>query len=300
MYLSDLLNAKAILHIDEALSKEQVYGMLVQKICKHYLNVPICDEALLTRILDRDQVSSTAYPTGISIPHIRMENFDDTVVGMAFLEHPLDYEGTPVHWVCLVITDKSSSNLYLNLVAGLLKISQDSALMQSMLESDGSFVVNQLQELKIHLTKVITIADVMVNSPISIRPSASLRELGDIICANSISIIPVTDEAGNYLGEVNVLRLLKVGVPDYLMMLDDVSFLRSYEPLEKLFEQEDILTVQEIMDSNENYLSPQTSIPEAVFDMINRQKGLYPVVDSEGKLVGVVTAMDVLKKVIKG
>ncbi|MCB5265941.1 MAG: CBS domain-containing protein [Candidatus Cloacimonetes bacterium] len=299
MYLSDLLNAKAILHIAEPLSKEQVYRMLVEKICRHCLNVPICDDALLNKILERDQVSSTAYPTGISIPHIRMENFDDTVVGMAFLEHPLDYEDTQVHWVCLVITDKSSSRLYLNLVAGLLKLSQNTPLLEAMIKTDGPGVVHLLQDLKIHVTKDITVADLMVSSPTTISPGTHLKELGDIICTNSISAVPVTDENGIYLGEVNILGLLKVGVPDYLMMLDDVSFLRSYEPLEKLFEQEDILTVGDIMDSDTTSLKPETSIPEAVFAMIQQRRRFYSVVDEQGKLVGVVTAMDIYRKIIK-
>ncbi|MCB5286374.1 MAG: CBS domain-containing protein [Candidatus Cloacimonetes bacterium] len=298
MYLSDLLDAKAILHITEALSKEQVYRMLVEKLCKHY-HLPTCGDALLQKILQRDQVSSTAYPTGISIPHIRMDEFEDTVVAMAFLDSPLDCEGTPVHWVCLVITDKSSSKLYLNLVAGLLKMSKDTGLVKSMLETDGPGVAHKIKDLKICITKEITVADVMVTDPISIRPQASLTELGDLISTHRISAVPVTDENGIYLGEVNILRLLKVGVPDYLMMLDDVSFLRSYEPLEKLFEQEDILTVGEIMNDHEEYLGPDTSIPEAVFDMIQRHRRFYSVVDEQGKLVGVVTAMDIFRKIIK-
>lgn len=298
MYLSDLLDAKAILHESEALSTEQVYRMLVDKICKHY-HLPICGEPLLKLILERDQVSSTAYPTGISIPHIRMENFDDTVVAMAFLDNPLDYEGTPVHWVCLVITDKSSSKLYLNLVAGLLKMSKDTQLMESMMDMDSLGVMQKIKALKIPITKEITVEDIMETNPVCIHPDTLLNKLGDIFCANNISYIPVTDHSGNYLGEVSILRLLKVGVPDYLMMLDHVSFLRSYEPLEKLFEQEDILTVGEIMDKDEAYLSPDTSIPEVVFDMIQHHKRFYSVVDSEGKLVGVVTALDILRKVIK-
>lgn len=172
MYLSDLLDAKAILHIAEALSKEQVYRMLVEKICKRH-HLPTYGDALLDKILQRDQVSSTAYPTGISIPHIRMENFEDTVVGLAFLEHPLDYEGTPVHWICLVITDKSSSRLYLNLVAGLLKLSKDTGLLKAMMDTDGPGVVHLLQDLKIHVTNNITVADLMESSPTSIGPGRS-------------------------------------------------------------------------------------------------------------------------------
>lgn len=299
MLVSNLLDARTIIHEHRVLSKEQVYHTLVDRICRHY-NLPTCGNGLVQMILERDQESSTAYATGIAIPHIRMENYRDTVIGMAFLQNPLDYDGTKVHWVCLVITDKSSSNLYLNLVAALLKLSKDSQVVQSLMhQHDGGGVVQLLAKMEIPLKKEITIADIMINEPICIKKDALLSELSAILCSNNLSFIPVVDKDNRYLGEVNILRLLKVGVPDYLMMLDNVSFLRSYEPLERLFEQEDVLTVGEIMSKDEEHLSPETSIPEAVFEMIQHQKRFYSVVNSRGILVGVVTAMDIFRKVIK-
>jgi nitrogen PTS system EIIA component len=297
--LSNLLDPKSILHESKILSKEQVYRLLVDKIC-HHRKLPICGEGLVQLILERDEISSTAYPTGIAIPHIRMDNFQDTVVGMAFLQNPLDYNGTKVEWVCLVITNKSSSNIYLNLVAALLKLSKDSSMMQELGDlRDGYAVVHRLHKLEIQIKKEVTIADIMVSEPITVLPGARLTELEGILCSRNLSFIPVVDENNRYLGEVNILRLLKVGVPDYLMMLDNLSFLTSYEPLEKLFEQEESLTVGEIMSKNEEHLSPDTSIPEAVFEMIQNHKRFYSVVDSSHKLVGVVTAMDIFRKVIK-
>jgi len=299
MLLSDLLDAKSILHESRILSREQVYRLLVERIC-HHRKLPICGEALLQLILERDNQSSTAYPTGIAIPHVRMDNFHDTLIGMAFLQNPIDYEGTKVDWICLVITDKSSSNIYLNLVAALLKLSKDTALRHELSEfRDGFAAVHRLHKLQIQIKKELTLADIMINEPITISPDAKLSELSAILCSREISFIPVVDENNRYLGEVNILRLLKVGVPDYLMMLDNVSFLRSYEPLEKLFEQEDTIYVREIMNRDEEYLSPDTSIPEAVFEMIQHHKRFYSVVDSSHKLVGVVTAMDIFRKVIK-
>jgi CBS domain-containing protein len=57
--------------------------------------------------------------------------------------------------------------------------------------------------------------------------------------------------------------------------------------------------VKDIMQSDTEYLSPAASIPEVVFMMIQKQKRFYSVVDDSGKLVGVVTAMDIFRKVIK-
>ncbi|HPF08354.1 MAG TPA: hypothetical protein PL020_01310, partial [Candidatus Cloacimonadota bacterium] len=59
MLLSNLLDAKSILHESRILSKEQVYRLLVEKIC-HHRKLPICGEGLVQLILQRDSQSSTA------------------------------------------------------------------------------------------------------------------------------------------------------------------------------------------------------------------------------------------------
>lgn len=299
MILANLLDPRAIVFEHRVLNKEQVFEILVERIC-HYYDLPVCGNALLKLILDRDREINTAYPTGIAIPHIRMDNYADTVVAMAFLQNPLDCDGIKVHWVCLIITDKSSSNLYLNLVAALLKLSRDehstAALHQ---QSDGGSVVQLLKKWNIDIKKEITVADIMVPDPVCIAPEALVTDLIGVLCSKNLSFLPVVDERGLYLGEVNILKLLKVGVPDYLMMLDNLSFLSAYEPLEKLFEQESLICVKEIMESKAEHLSPDTSIPEAVFEMIQHHKRFYSVVDEYGKLVGVITAMDIFRKVIK-
>lgn len=299
MYLSNLLDARAIVHERRVLTKEHVYSMLVERICKHN-QLPVCGDKLIRLILAQDEQSSTAYPTGIAIPHIRMEGFKDTVIAMAFMQNPLDYEGTKVNWVCLIISDKSSSNLYLNLVAALLKISRDTAFVSQLMSAhDGLQVVHRFKNPEIQLKKEITLSDIMITDVVKVRPDAYLSELSKALFSRKLSFVPVVNENDIYLGEVSIMDFLKVGVPDYLMMLDNISFLSSYEPLERLFEQEDILAVKDIMQSDTEYLSPVASIPEVVFMMIQKQKRFYSVVDDAHKLVGVVTASDIFRKVIK-
>jgi CBS domain-containing protein len=115
---------------------------------------------------------------------------------------------------------------------------------------------------------------------------------------HNISCIPVVDNEGRYLGEISILDVLKVGMPDYLMMIDNVAFLRSYEPLESLFEKEELVCAEEIMQKNTRVLSSDASIVETVYHMIKDNKRYFCVVDKE-YLVGIITAMDVFRKVIK-
>jgi CBS domain-containing protein len=96
---------------------------------------------------------------------------------------------------------------------------------------------------------------------------------------------------------VHILNVLKVGIPEYMMMLDNLNFLMSFEPLEKLFENQDEIMVSDIMVMDEVFLRPEASIIEAVFEMISHHKRYMSVIKDD-KLVGLVTAMDILRKVI--
>lgn len=297
MHLASFLDSRLIQFEHRILSKDQVYQNLVETICRHH-KLPFCGRELLDEVFKREEQSSTAYPTGIAIPHVRMEGFDDTLIAITFLQNPIRSNGTEVSWVVLIITDKSSSKTYLNIVAALLGISKNKELMSSLFaQNDGHGVVQTIKKAGIEVKKDLTIADIMVSNPVSIRPEELLSRLSQLMSEKEISMVPVTDAENNYLGEVNILNFLRVGVPDYLMMLDNLNFLLSFEPLEKLFETQDVMKVGEIMVVDEHIISPEASIVEAVVEMIRHHKRYLSVV-LEGKLVGVVTAQDIFRKVI--
>jgi len=297
MYLASFLDARDICIEQRILNKQQVYQLLVEKICQHH-KLPDCGTKLLELIAKREEEAPFAYDSGIAIPHIRMEGFEDTVIAMAFLQNPIDFEGIKVSWVVLIITDKTSSKTYLNIVAALLKLSKDPGTIAQLTSAhDGHSLLHRLKELDIVVKKDLFISDIMIQNPLSIKPEATLRELNYLMSTHGIAGLPVVDEHGHYRGEVHILDLLKVGIPEYLMMLDNLNFLMSFEPLEKLFDKQDEIKVSEIMSQDEIYLRPEASIIEAVFEMILHKKRYMSVV-KEGKLVGLVTAMDVLRKVI--
>lgn len=297
MYLASFLNPQEIVIESRILSKEQVYRELVERICRHN-QLPVCGQPLLDLILKRDEETSTAFNTGIAIPHIRMDGFQDTVVAMALLQNPIVIDGNKVRWVVLIITDKTSSKLYLNIVASLLKLSKDDQAMANLFSStDGHGVITHLKQMGVEVKKEINISDIMISDPVAISPNATLHDLNTLMSLHGIAGLPVVDEHKNYLGEVTILDVLKVGIPEYMMMLDNLNFMVSYEPLENLFDRQDEITVKEIMSRDNTSLRPEASIIEAVFIMITQKKRYMSVV-KDNKLVGLVTAMDVLRKVI--
>lgn len=298
MLLASLLDSRLMYYEPQIKTREEIYRDMVSRICRNY-PLPICGSELVKLVLERDEETSTAYPTGLAIPHIRMEGFNDTLISVCIPAHHVDYEGTHVSVIVLIITNKSATKLYLNIVAALLKLSKDREAMRTLGKvKDGHYILTTIKQMGITIKEKLTVSDIMISAPVTITPEAKLNELGDLMNKHDIAVLPVVDENKKFLGEVNVLNLLKVGVPDYLMMMTNLNFLESFEPLEKLFESEDIVTVGEIMNKECEVLSPDASIIEAVFLMIKHEKRFYSVVD-HGTLVGILTSMDVFGKVFK-
>ena len=298
MLLASFLDAKTIYFEHHAVTKEQVYRHLVEKICRSY-QLPSCGNKLYDMILARDAEASTAYSSGIAIPHVRMDGFEDTLIGICFLHQPIDYDGTKVSWIALIISDKSSSKLYLNLVAALMKLSLDKAMMARLFDQhDPHAIVSILKKAEIKIKEDLRIQDIMITDPVTIQSDEKLTVLSRLFNERGVSFVPVVDDHMTFMGEVSMLNYLKVGVPDFLMMLDNLNFLKSFEPLENLFQKEDVVLVKEIMSTDVETVDPSASIIEVVFEMIQHQKRYLSVVE-KGKLVGIVTAMDIFKKVIK-
>jgi len=300
MLLADFLDPRTIVFEQRILTREQIYRDIIERICLFHKDIlSNYDDNLLRAILDREKEAPMVYPSGIAIPHIRLDGLADTLIVMTFLQTPLNYDGIKVDWIVMIFTDKTSSKIYLNIVAALLKISQDSEIMNQLRSfNNGIEVINYLRQCKIKVGQELSVADLMVKNPVCVTPDTLLSKLDSLMNEHNISCIPVVDNEGRYLGEISILDVLKVGMPDYLMMIDDVAFLRSYEPLESLFEKEELVYAEEIMQKNTRVLSSDASIVETVYHMIKDNKRYFCVVDKE-YLVGIITAMDIFRKVIK-
>jgi mannitol/fructose-specific phosphotransferase system IIA component (Ntr-type) len=298
MQLISLLDPKLIYFDEHSETKVDALKILVERICKKY-QLPDCCENLSNLLKKREEESSTTYPTGLAIPHIRKDNFNDTVIGVCIPRKPIFDNGQQVKIIFLIITDKTSSKLYLNVVAAVMLMSKDEAVMKQILsQSDGHDVFNILKKENYSVKEDLTIKDIMTPNPFTIRETATIKELSAIIFKHNIKSLPVVNEQNDFIGEVNILNYLKIGVPDHLMMMTNLKFLHSYEPFENLFEHEEKVLIKDIMSPPELTLYPDNSIIEAVFKMIQNKKLFFTVTENR-KVVGILTAMDIFRKVVK-
>jgi len=141
-------------------------------------------------------------------------------------------------------------------------------------------------------------ADLMVPDPISIRAEASAMEALTLFSEKGIHAAPVIDEAGRPIGVLSRSDLLvhqvehtkhRAGEPEYF-------FSPPSEPDAKAAGKAVRASVTDLMTPAVFAVSPDTPVHRVVSDMIGLHVHRLFVVDEDGVLVGVISTMDVLKR----
>ena len=138
-------------------------------------------------------------------------------------------------------------------------------------------------------------ADLMTPNPMSIRQSATVSEAATFLAGRGISAAPVIDEAGRPVGVVSSTDILihvgqgavyRVGSPEPPALSGDGP----------RAEATNRSTVRDVMTPGVFCVRPETSAAKVVVKMLALTVRRLFVVDDDGALIGVISAIDVLGK----
>jgi CBS domain-containing protein len=129
-----------------------------------------------------------------------------------------------------------------------------------------------------------TVGQIMMGSPVTLKPDDTLKLANDLISLGRIRHIPIVD-GGKLLGLITQRDLLGRAA-------DRILNLKEKNRAELL----DAIMIKEIMQRRVLSVEPDTPISEAAHLMAERKIGCVPVL-SDGNLVGLVTTTDILRYV---
>ncbi len=142
--------------------------------------------------------------------------------------------------------------------------------------------------------------DIMTRDMITIHHTASLRELSKLLSERGITGVPVVDEEGHLLGMISMRDVIREEVRTLGANLEYQDIYELFSSALNIEETEGISTrhiwVEEIMARDMYTAEETTPVWEICRSMYARNVHRVPVV-RDGKLVGLVTAMDVLRVV---
>jgi CBS domain-containing protein len=134
-----------------------------------------------------------------------------------------------------------------------------------------------------------TVRDVMTTRVVSVRKDASFKEMAAMLRSTRISAFPVIDDAGRVIGVVSAADLLvkEAVLADGTSML---AALRHFREEEKAAG----VTAGDLMTSPAVTIGPQATVEAAARLMYDRRIKRLPVVNSAGRLLGIIGRVDVL------
>ena len=149
----------------------------------------------------------------------------------------------------------------------------------------------------------MNVGEVMNTDVITIAPDASIRDAARLLREHRISGLPVVDgvKLVGIVTETDILKLLKTHPPSKNLWLPSplevievpIRELLNWEELKKSLEETAERPVKSIMKRKVHTTSPDESIEDASWKMVEHRVNRLPVVE-DGKLIGIVARGDII------
>ncbi len=132
----------------------------------------------------------------------------------------------------------------------------------------------------------------------TVTPDTSEREVLKVLLENNIPDVPVVDEEGLLVGFVSGAHLLASAMPDYLKVMEDVSFVsEAGDEWVDYFAGSADKPVGEVMATKVSHVELGTSEVVAAHKMVHDGVSSVIVTD-KGKVVGIVDRLDLFAAII--
>ncbi|MBO8183380.1 MAG: CBS domain-containing protein [Archaeoglobus sp.] len=154
------------------------------------------------------------------------------------------------------------------------------------------------------------VGDIMVTNVISFKPNDRVADVIETLRKHRISGAPVVDEDGKVVGVISEADIVKLNslieLPEIeINPFNPFSFLEIHNYWkkvgkipEKIKKRQETLTngsVNDVMSKKPVTISPEASISEAARIMRKKDFNRLPVVDKQGKLIGIVARQDIIR-----
>jgi len=300
MKLNSIINEELVFCGVEGSSREEVYGSMLKKALV-FMDRSLTVEQLLPGIIEREDVVNIPYE-GMALPHLRNPELNDLFVIIGVLEEPVKLKPNdlaPTRLVVMSLISKETSDIYLKSLAAFARFfSKPDNLKKCADIKVPADLFALLEGLKVK--EHVMAEDIMCKDFHAVKADDYLSKALDIMETCGQSILPVVDAENNLVGKVDATEVLKGFVPEYLLMMDNLKFVSSFEMFDKFFKEEGVRFVKDFMLSPGATISSETPLIQFTVTLAKRDSDMIFVVDADNKLRGVISINDIIHKILRG
>ena len=135
----------------------------------------------------------------------------------------------------------------------------------------------------------------MKREVISITPDATLREVAALILEKRVGTLPVVDNGGTLVGTVSITSIVKLFLPDFVAVMDEIDFVHDYGDLENASAEDQqrakMLHVTDVMEEP-IAMEDDAGLVHAL-SVMEKHNLRDLIVTRDGKLVGIASQVDI-------
>jgi CBS domain-containing protein len=135
----------------------------------------------------------------------------------------------------------------------------------------------------------------MKREVVSITPDATLREVAALILEKRVGTLPVVDNGGTLVGTISINDIVKLFLPDFVAVMDEIDFVHDYGDLENTSAEDrqraKMLHVSDLMEEPVS-MEEDAGLVHAL-SVMEKHNLSDLIVIREGKLVGIASHVDI-------
>jgi CBS domain-containing protein len=150
-----------------------------------------------------------------------------------------------------------------------------------------------------------SVDQIMDTSPVTVRSDTDVGTVVHTLHEHELPGVPVVDENNLCVGIITENDLVipdeegELHLPHYLSVFGGLFFLESMKGFEKRLRKAFASTAADLMTPSPLTVTPETTAQQAARLIVDTHHNRLPVVDDQGRLVGVVTRVDVLEAIVE-
>lgn len=144
MRILEVLKPEAIIADLKSLNKK---GVLEELIVPVAAIAGIDQEKLVRVLLERERLGSTGIGNGIGIPHGKLKELEELVIGFGLSRKGVDFEsidGQPAYIFFVLMTPENSTGLHLKLLARISRILKNDSFRERLMTAGDSKAIYEI------------------------------------------------------------------------------------------------------------------------------------------------------------
>ena len=302
MKLDSILNEELVFTNVKGVSRSGIYTDMLRR-AKDALQLPVDPDRLVSGMIEREDTLEIPYE-GVALPHMRTEEIDDLYIIIGLLPKPVQLQSIDPEQCQLVIMSlisSETSDLYLKALSALIRFLGTGKNRQTLCSAANArefLDILRLADVKIRST--LTAEDVLVRKVTALKTDDKLSTALDMFSRDDRDKLPVVNDQGKLVGELSATEVLHRFIPEYIFRLDNLDFVNSFEPFNRIFKEENEHIVGDYMRQPELVVKPDTPLIQFTVKMTKNNVSTCFVVDSDQKYFGEIMVKDIVKKVLRG